>query len=1022
MSHLFCRLVLPTIMAGLLLAQEGTGTLRGTVTDTNNATVPSATVSITHQGTNLTRSAETDASGSYRFLSLPIGVYDVVISHPGFSTLHTPGVNVAVGSTTQLNLALTVASVSENITVEAHAEVLNTESAEGSVVMNPTQVANLPLNGRNFLQLVTLEPGVRTDTSTGRQSFTFNGAPPGQGLNLLVDGTDATGIESAEVGGIQTAPGQSTFTLGLDSIAEFNVHADNYSARYGKSLGGVIEVVTKSGANSLHGGLFYFFRNDILNANTIQGNAAGLRRAPLRFNQFGANSGGPIVRNKMFFWLGYEAVRRRTGVTDTYTVLSNAGRAAISDPAVASFVQAWIPVANQPATSNPYLALLVRNDVQPVQEDIGTARWDYQLSNKDSMFVRYNIYKSNGYTPGLVPAANNVINNQQQLGTVSLTHIFSPTSTLNLRTGVNRLPSSQVNGGPDPGINLSGIFNIAGGYQYNYATSYTYAGDLTKIVGRHTLAAGFEYHRTVVNRVQRGDNRYNFLASASQLNNLFTNKPDQLASASVIGGNSGASGSVSGYFEDSFKQSRQLTITVGLRYDYFLRPTEKFGRIVGLQSAPSLTDCTSGDCIALSNLQFKQPGQEVIQPDYLGFGPRVGIAYTPTPRTVIRGAYGIFVGLNYPSLTTAAAYTFVPPVIPASLYDPYYAQTSIIFSRTQNPSVVYPNISFLTPQALLQNAPPPSPNFPLPNWKNSETQQYSFRIERELTSDTKVSVGYIGSTTANIVGEGVYNTIQPLMGNTRPNPLFSNITLRGSINSAHYNSLQAQFTHRLRKGFQIDAYYTWSKAIDNIFGFASINNPGVTPQNDDFNLQRAVSAFNVPQELKVDYYYDLPIAYWTALPKLIREGWRINGITRADSGTPYTIVTGGTTGDGVHVQRPNLICQDPFTGVGIGLFSQVLNPACFSVPNVANPTTGLFIGNLGRNTFYSPGSLNFDFSVSKLTDINERIRSEFRVEFFNIFNKANFLAPVSQLNNPNFGRVLGANPGRQIQLAMKLIW
>jgi outer membrane receptor protein involved in Fe transport len=363
------------------------------------------------------------------------------------------------------------------------------------------------------------------------------------------------------------------------------------------------------------------------------------------------------------------------------------------------------------------------NDVSPVQEDIGTSRWDYRISDKDNFFIRYNIYKSNGYTPGINPLTNNVITNQQQLGTVSLVHVFGPTTTMDLRTGVNRLPTSQTYpGAPDPGINVSGILSITGGYQYNAATAYTYAGDVTKVRGRHTLAMGFEYHTTRVNRDQRGNNVYNFLASSTQLSNFFQNIPDQLASASVIGGNSGGSGSVSAYFEDSFKQSRKLTLTAGLRYDYYLRPTEKFGRIIGLEGSP----------FPLSNLQFKKPGDEVINPDYLGFGPRLGVAYTPTARTVIRGGFGIFLGLNYPALTTAAAYTFVPPAIPADLYDPYYAQTAITFTRQQLSNLSYPNISFLTPQALLQNAPAPSPNFPMPDWRNTESAQYKLCGKQDL--------------------------------------------------------------------------------------------------------------------------------------------------------------------------------------------------------------------------------------------------------------------------------------------------
>jgi hypothetical protein len=228
-----------------LLAQEGGGRLVGITTDSSAAILPGVTVSVQHRATGLVRSVTTEMSGDYVFPSLPIGTYDVTASKEGFATLHSTGVTIAVGMPTRLDLELQVAGVGQEITVQSQAPLLNTESGAGGVLLNSVQITNLPLNGRNFLHLVTLQPGVRLDTTAGRLSFTMNGAPPHQGINFLVDGTDGTGIETTEVGGIFAAPGQSTFALSLDSISEFAVHTNNYSVRYGRALGGVIETVTK---------------------------------------------------------------------------------------------------------------------------------------------------------------------------------------------------------------------------------------------------------------------------------------------------------------------------------------------------------------------------------------------------------------------------------------------------------------------------------------------------------------------------------------------------------------------------------------------------------------------------------------------------------------------------------------------------------------------------------------------------------------------------------------------------------
>jgi hypothetical protein len=320
-----------------LLSQDaGTGTLYGVVTDPSGSGVANASVTATATATGLVRTSATDGSGNYTFTVLPIGQYDVTVSNAGFATITNKGVTVSVGTPTNLNVALKIATASETISVEAHGEVLNTSNAETGGLFTPAQVTDLPLDGRNFLNLVNLEAGIRSDTISGRQSFVINGAPPQQGFNFMLDGTDATGVETGEVGGGWTSPYQSTYTMSLDSIAEFVVHSSSYSAKYGRALGGVVEAVTKSGENTPHGNVFYFMRNDIFNANTIQANAAGLPRPELRFNQYGANTGGPILRNRMFFWVGFEGVNRRTGVTNTYTVLSPDCRASLNRSSSAS--------------------------------------------------------------------------------------------------------------------------------------------------------------------------------------------------------------------------------------------------------------------------------------------------------------------------------------------------------------------------------------------------------------------------------------------------------------------------------------------------------------------------------------------------------------------------------------------------------------------------------------------------------------------------------------------------------------
>jgi len=997
--------------AGLLSQDVGAGTLSGVVTDPSGAAVSNANVSVTAKATNLARGSTTGAAGNYTFAVLPIGQYDVTVTSPGFATITNKGVTVSVGTSTQLNVALKIATTNETISVEAQTDVLNASNAETGGLFTSAQVTGLPLGGRNFLNLVNLETGIRSDSVSGRQSFVINGAPPQQGFNFMVDGTDATGVETGEVGGRLTSPYQSTYALSLDSIAEFVVHSSSYSAKYGRALGGVVEAVTKSGENAPHGNAFYYLRNDIFNANTTQANAAGLPRPELRFHQYGANSGGPVLRNRLFFWVGFEGVNRRTGVTNNYNVLSPLGRASVKSPLIQSFVNTYLPAPNRPSTSNPYLALLVRNDVSSVREDMGTARIDYNWSRGDNLFVRYNIHDADAATPIL--GGINSFPGRQQLVTASWTHLFGPTMTGNVRVGLDRAITTTAKDTPNPGIALTGIFSVVGSYIRDFPQSETIAADLTKIKSGHTLQFGIEIRKTVDGRIQDNGSTFNFFGGANQLNNFFNNSPDQLAQTDNIGGNAGFTGSVSPYFQDDWKVSRKLTVNLGLRWDYFLRPSERYGRVVGVD----------GSLFPISQLHFKQPGQPLIDRDWTSFGPRAGFAYRvgESDKTVIRGGAGIFVGNNYPGLLTIAASTYIPPMIPASLYSFGYTRSITFFTPGTVSNLAFPNTSFISASQILQTlAKPnsgPAPIFVAPDWRNTSAYQWNFSIERNINAGSSLSVSYLGTRSVHVIGQDSFNPSRPLLGNTREYPALGTFSVRGTFNNAIYNAMQAKYTRRLAKGLQFEANYTWSHSIDDLFGYGGQDNPGVTPQTNSRQMQRGNSGYDRRHDFHAYFYYDLPLG-----SSRLGRGWNIGGISRISSGAAYTVVTGTNIGDGSHVQRPNLLCSDASTGQSTALFARMLNPACFAAPTIPDPATGFLVGNLGRNTFTGPSSINFDFSITKNTRISERFTHQFRAEFFNIFNNTNYNTPSASLNDPNFGRITGAAAGREIQFAMKLLW
>jgi hypothetical protein len=360
-------------------------------------------------------------------------------------------------------------------------------------------------------------------------------------------------------------------------------------------------------------------------------------------------------------------------------------------------------------------------------------------------------------------------------------------------------------------------------------------------------------------------------------------------------------------------------------------------------------------------------------------------------------------------------------MIPANLYSSGYTRSITYFTPSTVPNLAFPDTSFISAAQILGTlAKPnsgPAPTFVAPDWRNTSAYQWNFSMERTITASSSFSISYVGTRSVHVIGQDAFNPIRPLFGNTREDPALGTFSVRGTFNNAIYNAMQTKYARRLAKGLQFEANYTWSHSIDDLFGYGGQDNPGVTPQTNSRQMQRGSSGFDRRHDFHAFFYYDLPLG-----SSRLARGWNIGGISRISSGLPYTVVTGTTIGDGSHVQRPNLLCANASTGQSTALFAQMLNPACFGAPAVPDPTTGFLVGNLGRNTFTGPSSIDFDFNITKNTRISERLTHQIRAEFFNIFNNTNFNPPNSSLNDPNFGRITGAAAGRELQFAMKLMW
>jgi len=989
------------LLASLSTAQTNSGTIRGTITDQSAAVLPSATIRVRNNSTGLTRESKTADSGMYEIPFLQPGDYTATIEKQGFQT-RTAQVVLRAGDLVRLDLTLALAGTVESVTVSESVGAVQSETATLSASIAPDRIQALPLLGRNFNNLIAIQPGVSVNNPGNGLSFNINGGPAGNGFNITMDGTDASAISTQRVA-VARNGFQQTNTTSLEAVSEIRVYTNNYSADIGRATSGAVNVVTKSGTNEFHFGLFEFFRNTKLNANSATANSARLPRAPIRLNQFGANAGGRIVKDRTFFWLGWENSNQRRGQTNTYTVLSDAGRAAIVDPAIRSYFEEWVPRANQPPTSNPLVANLIRNEVIAVRESIGTVRVDHQVSSRNNLFVRYNILDAVTKTPGLfADKALAESNARQQLVTLSDTQIFAPWLVNELRVGVNRFITPVIGAGPLPSLTVAGGILAGRGTTERYLnTAYNLVNSLFSQVGRHAIRYGVEYREIQAGRKADGNANFTF----ANLNDLFTNTPQQLTIFQRYGGSTGTGGSLSWFVQDDWKVTSRLTLNLGLRYDYFFVPGEKTGRTYNIISGiPPVAD-----------VRFNRTGEPISSRDLNNFGPRIGFAYSFNPKTSLRGGYGVFFAPQQASAGVPAAANASPPFVSEQEVDTAYVQPAVNYTRSDG-NLIYPRVSYGA------KYPPLAPTVFDPNYRESYAQQWNLTLEREVMRDSVVTAGYVASKNTKVQAGVFLNLPRPLFNNTREDPRFTNINYIGPLSSANYHSMQLTFRRRLSRGLTVDANYTWAHSIDNFAAFFALN-AASAPAQDQNNLraERGESQFDVRHNFKSSFYYVLPFKSSRRALNSVIGGWRASGIVNAQTGTPYSVLTGATTGDSLNNQRANAVAGASFfTGNARALNAQILNRAAFAVPTVADPRTGLRIGDLSKSALTGPPLVNWNLAAHREFRMGERTLLQFRAEFFNAFNQVNFARPVNALSNPNFGRILGTSSPREIQLALKL--
>jgi carboxypeptidase family protein len=1063
------------------------------ITDPSGAPVAAAAVTAKDVETGAVRSTVTDDAGRYRVLALAVGEYEVRATKAGFQEGVRGGIHLGVGQEASVDLRLQVGEVKQAVMVTEEAPMVSTTTRDISGLVGEQQVKELPLNGRSYDELLTLNPGIVNFTwektggtgvsnSTTGNNFAVSGNRPQQNLFLL-NGVEYTGAAENNM----QPGGTSQQLLGVDAVREFNVLRDSYGAEFGKHPGGQVIIATQSGTNQWHGTAFEFLRNNALDAPNFfdQGSAP-----PFQRNQFGGSMGGPIQKDKTFLFGNYEGFRQNLHQTSVALVPDDQARAgflpcqivtpkpnpctASTPPAHVGVAAGVVPLLNLWPTAGPAaqdfggIAELFSSPLQTIREDFGTARLDHVFSHRDSLAAIYTVDDGDDVTATpLDPFSTDLVTLREQVVSLEETHVFSPTLLNTARFGFSRAgyfytgeptpetPAANVPGflvghpvgavvvGGSAASNPQAQLGLAGsnnGSNLRIARNiYTYEDRVTLTHGRHQLSLGawlqqFQSNETIA-LSQFGQATFASLQTFLQGTAgtfLFDPAPTEMNWRSWFGAL---------YAEDVIRVSPKLTVSLGSRGESSNGWNEAHGRAANytFSNGAISTQPHIGNALFTDNKAKFLPQ------------PRVAVAWSPlSQKTVIRAGFGM-----YNDLQDALGYR----TDQNTPFNPVYSLAALpVSSLPIDPAAAVPAKAKLVPGGVQ------------PDMRTPTLISYSLRVQQQISPNTALTVGYVGSHGYHeIVGVDANEPIPticpaapcpavfpasfpaPLAGSpvsagtyyipagapkANPSSTLANTWTWFSRGVSSYNALQLDVNRRFSRGLSVRGVYTWSKTLDDgdsLNQTAAANAPGLVSNPFNLGADKGLATFNVKNVGVISALYELPFGHGRALANGLEgwrnglvSGWSVNTIVTLQSGFPFTpqlSYNPSNNGDTRNPVRP--FVNPNFTGsVILGQPGQWFNPNAFLQP----PANSGFYGNLGRDTLIGPGLATWDFSAMKDTHLRERLSLQFRAEIFNLLNRANFNTPNLIVFTPSgLSGTAGAitstsTTSRQVQFGVKLLW